>query len=47
MIGPHPDNLAMDLPARTILAVGQRQIAVVGPLLAQEAAAAHEGFWMR
>jgi tRNA(Arg) A34 adenosine deaminase TadA len=45
MIGPHPENLTMDLPCRTVFAAGQRAISVGGPLLEDEAAVAHEGFW--
>lgn len=45
MIGPHPENLTMDLPCRSVFAAGQRQIAVLGPALEDEALAVHEGFW--
>jgi tRNA(Arg) A34 adenosine deaminase TadA len=45
MIGPHPENLTMDLPCRTVFAAGQRAIAVEGPMLEEEAEAAHRGFW--
>ncbi len=45
IIGPHPENLTMDLPCRVVLAAGQRTIEVVGPLLQNEARAVHEGFW--
>lgn len=45
MIGPHPENLTMDLPCRTIFAAGQRPVEVVGPLLAEETAEIHKGFW--
>jgi tRNA(Arg) A34 adenosine deaminase TadA len=45
MIGPHPENLTMDLPCRDVFAAGQRRIAVEGPLLEEEAAVAHQGFW--
>ncbi len=45
LIGPHPDNLTMDLPCRTVLAAGQRKIDVVGPLLEDECRTVHEGFW--
>ena len=45
LIGPHPDNLTMDLPCRTVLAAGQRAIEVVGPLLEDEARAVHADFW--
>ena len=45
MIGPHPENLTMDLPCRQVFAAGQRAITVAGPLLEDEAAVAHHGFW--
>ena len=45
LIGPHPDNLTMDLPCHTVLAAGQRRVEVVGPLLEDECRTVHEGFW--
>jgi tRNA(Arg) A34 adenosine deaminase TadA len=45
LIGPHPENLTMNLPCRTVLGAGQRTIAVLGPLLEDESRAVHEGFW--
>ena len=45
LIGPHPENLTMDLPCRIVLAAGQRTIAVTGPLLEDEARVVHDGFW--
>jgi tRNA(Arg) A34 adenosine deaminase TadA len=45
LIGPHPENLTMNLPCRIVLGSGQRQIEVAGPLLETEARAVHEGFW--
>lgn len=45
VIGPHPENLTMDLPCRIVLGSGQRAIEVVGPLLEDESRAVHEGFW--
>ncbi|MBS0642265.1 MAG: nucleoside deaminase [Acetobacteraceae bacterium] len=45
LIGPHPDNLTMDLPCRTVLRAGQRRIDVVGPLLEAECLTVHDGFW--
>ena len=45
LIGPHPENLTMDLPCRIVLAAGQRSIEVIGPLLEEECRAVHEGFW--
>ncbi|MGG5889219.1 nucleoside deaminase [Falsiroseomonas sp. HC035] len=45
LIGPHPENLTLDLPCRQVFAAGQRRIDVVGPLLEDEAEAPHRGFW--
>jgi tRNA(Arg) A34 adenosine deaminase TadA len=45
LIGPHPDNLTLDLPCRRVFGAGQRQVAVVGPMLEAEAEAPHRGFW--
>jgi tRNA(Arg) A34 adenosine deaminase TadA len=49
IIGPHPDNLTLDLPCRTVLAAGQRPVEVIGPLLEEdeEAVALHDGVWDR
>ncbi len=47
LIGPHPDNLTMNLPCRTVLDAGQRQVIVRGPMLEQEARGVHEGFWQQ
>lgn len=44
-IGPHPENLTMDLPCRAVFAAGQRKVAVIGPLLEDEALALHVGAW--
>ena len=43
--GAHPENPTLDLPCRTVFAAGQKTIEVVGPMLEDEAAALHEGFW--
>jgi tRNA(Arg) A34 adenosine deaminase TadA len=45
LIGPHPENLTLDLPCRVVLGAGQRPIEVIGPLLEAESRAVHEGFW--
>ena len=45
LIGPHPENLTLDLPCREVFAAGQREVEVVGPLLEAESARVHEGFW--
>jgi tRNA(Arg) A34 adenosine deaminase TadA len=44
-IGPHPENLTMDLPCRVVFGAGQRSIEVVGPWFENEALEAHQGFW--
>lgn len=43
--GAHEENPTLDLPCREVLAHGQRVVEVVGPLLEDEAARAHEDFW--
>jgi tRNA(Arg) A34 adenosine deaminase TadA len=45
MTGNHNENPTLDLPCRTVFAAGQRHIEVVGPLLEEDAAAIHDGFW--
>ena len=45
MTGNHPENPTLSLPCREVFARGQRGIEVIGPLLEDEAAAAHLGFW--
>jgi tRNA(Arg) A34 adenosine deaminase TadA len=45
LIGPHPLNLTMDLSCRTVFAAGQREVEVIGPLIPEEAAKVHEGYW--
>lgn len=45
LIGPDPENLTMDLPCLAVFGAGQRPVEVVGPLLAEESAAVHDGFW--
>jgi len=47
LIGPHPENLTMDLPCRIVLGAGQRPVEVIGPLLEAEARSVHDGFWTR
>jgi tRNA(Arg) A34 adenosine deaminase TadA len=47
MTGAHPENPTLDLPCRTVFANGQRAVEVTGPLLEDEAAAVHDGFWTR
>ncbi|MDH6194901.1 tRNA(Arg) A34 adenosine deaminase TadA [Mycobacterium frederiksbergense] len=43
--GDDPKQASFALPCRDILLHGQRAINVVGPLLEDEAAQPHEGFW--
>ncbi|MFI8594539.1 nucleoside deaminase [Microbacterium sp. NPDC078428] len=45
LTGAHPENPTFSLPCREVFARGQREIAVVGPVLEDEAAAPHRGFW--
>jgi tRNA(Arg) A34 adenosine deaminase TadA len=45
--GNDRENPTLDLPCREVFACGQRQIVVAGPLLEEEAAEVHEGFWGR
>jgi tRNA(Arg) A34 adenosine deaminase TadA len=43
--GAHPENPTLDLPCRKVFDSGQRTVEVEGPLLEDEAAAVHAGFW--
>lgn len=45
LTGDDPENPTLDLPCRDVLSAGSREIAVTGPLLEEEAAASHAGFW--
>jgi tRNA(Arg) A34 adenosine deaminase TadA len=45
MTGNHAENPTLDLPCRAVFATGQRKVAVVGPMLEEEAAAQHKGVW--
>lgn len=45
LTGNHPENPTLSLPCREVFARGQRRIEVVGPLLEDEAATVHAGFW--
>lgn len=45
LTGDHPENPTFSLPCREVFDRGQREIEVVGPLLEDEAARAHIGFW--
>ncbi|MGC5616657.1 nucleoside deaminase [Georgenia sp. Z1491] len=45
LTGSHPENPTLDLPCREVFARGQREVAVSGPHLEDEAARAHAGFW--
>lgn len=45
LTGDDPENPTFDLPCREVIARGQRHIEVLGPLLEDEAAQPHEGFW--
>lgn len=43
--GDHAENPTLDLPCRTVFEAGQRNVEVIGPLLAEEAAALQAAFW--
>jgi tRNA(Arg) A34 adenosine deaminase TadA len=45
LTGDDPENPTLSLPCRVVLRAGQREIAVTGPLLEDEAAASHHDFW--
>ncbi|AMR79340.1 nucleoside deaminase [Cupriavidus nantongensis] len=45
LTGDHPENPTFSLPCREVFARGQRRVEVVGPVLEDEAAAPHAGFW--
>jgi tRNA(Arg) A34 adenosine deaminase TadA len=45
LTGNHPENPTLALPCREVFARGQRAVEVIGPLLEDEAAAGHAGFW--
>ena len=43
--GSHRENPTLALPCREVFARGQRNIEVLGPLIEEEAARVHAGFW--
>jgi tRNA(Arg) A34 adenosine deaminase TadA len=43
--GGVPQELALTMPCRDVFAQGAHFVAVEGPVLVDEAAAVHEGFW--
>jgi tRNA(Arg) A34 adenosine deaminase TadA len=45
LTGDHAENPTLDLPCRIVFAAGQRSTEVIGPLLAEEAAALQSDFW--
>jgi len=45
LTGAHPENPTFALPCREVFARGQRTVQVHGPVLEDEAARAHQGFW--
>lgn len=45
LTGANPENPTFDLPCREVISRGQRHIEVFGPLLEEEAAVPHIGFW--
>lgn len=47
LTGDDPENPTFSLPCREVIERGQRKIVVIGPLLQDEAAVDHAGFWNR
>jgi tRNA(Arg) A34 adenosine deaminase TadA len=45
--GSDPENPTLDLPCREVFSRGQRPTTVTGPLLEEEAALVHQGFWRK
>ncbi|ACI51886.1 CMP/dCMP deaminase zinc-binding [Gluconacetobacter diazotrophicus PA1 5] len=45
LTGAHPENPTFALPCREVFARGQHPVAVLGPMLEDEAAGPHAGFW--
>ncbi|MFP6562076.1 nucleoside deaminase [Paraburkholderia sp. B3] len=45
LTGAHAENPTFSLPCREVFARGQRPVEVVGPLIEDEAAGSHLGFW--
>ncbi|MBM9402288.1 nucleoside deaminase [Gluconacetobacter azotocaptans] len=45
LTGAHPENPTFSLPCREIFARGQHTTEVLGPLIEDEAARPHAGFW--
>ena len=46
LTGDHPDNPTLMHPCRQVFAAGSRVTEVTGPLIEDEAAAAHRDFWV-
>jgi tRNA(Arg) A34 adenosine deaminase TadA len=47
LTGYHPENPTLDLPCREVFTRGNKPIQVIGPLIEEEAAQVHHGFWTR
>ena len=45
LTGDHTENPTISLPCREVFARGQRTVSVFGPMLEEEAAEPHKGFW--
>jgi tRNA(Arg) A34 adenosine deaminase TadA len=45
LTGANEENPTFSLPCREVFARGQRRVEIAGPLLEEEAAKPHEGFW--
>jgi tRNA(Arg) A34 adenosine deaminase TadA len=46
LTGSHPENPTFSLPCREVFLRGQRHVDVIGPLIEDEAASSHRGFWV-
>ncbi len=47
LTGDDPSNETLQLPCREVFRHSRRDIQVIGPLLEEEAAVPHEGFWKK
>jgi tRNA(Arg) A34 adenosine deaminase TadA len=45
IIGPRSDRAPLRLPCQDVLEFGDRHVMVIGPMLEDEAAAVHDGYW--
>ena len=47
IVGSGPEIPTLDLPCREVFVRGQRPTLVIGPLIEEEAAQVHQGFWTK